>query len=135
MARVAGDSWLEKGDDLLVFGPPGGGKSHLAAAIGPGLVENGWRVLFTRTTDLVQRLQVARRELALESAIAKLDKYHLSGVASGCSNQWRNPLATLEPMAAHAELLDNLAYVTRDQAESSVLFELISARLTSADPS
>ena len=75
MALVAGDSWLEKGDNLLVFGPPGGGKSHLAAAIGLGLIENGWRVLFTRTTDLVQRLQVARRELALESAIAKLDKY------------------------------------------------------------
>jgi DNA replication protein DnaC len=103
MAIVAGDSWLEKGDNLLVFGPPGGGKSHLAAAIGLGLVENGWRVLFTRTTDLVQRLQVARRELALESAIAKLDKYHLL-------------------------ILDDLAYVTKDQAETSVLFELISAR-------
>jgi len=77
MALVAGDSWLEKGDNLLVFGPPGGGKSHLAAAIGLGLIENGWRVLFARTTDLVQRLQVARRELALESTIAKLDKYHL----------------------------------------------------------
>jgi len=103
MALVAGDSWLEKGDNLLVFGPPGGGKSHLAAAIGLGLIENGWRVLFTRTTDLVQRLQVARRELALESAIAKLDKYHLL-------------------------ILDDLAYVTKDQAETSVLFELISAR-------
>jgi DNA replication protein DnaC len=77
MAMVAGDSWREKGDNLLVFGPPGGGKSHLAAAIGLGLVENGWRVLFARTTDLVERLQVARRELALESVIAKLDKYHL----------------------------------------------------------
>jgi len=103
MALVAGDSWLEKGDNLLVFGPPGGGKSHLAAAIGLGLIENGWRVLFTRTTDLVQRLQVARRELALESAIAKLDKYHLL-------------------------ILDDLADVTKDQAETSVLFELISAR-------
>jgi len=103
MALVAGDSWLEKGDNLLVFGPPGAGKSHLAAAVGFGLVENGWRVLFARTTDLVQRLQVARRELALESAVAKLDKYHLL-------------------------ILDDLAYVTKDQAETSVLFELISAR-------
>ena len=40
-------------------------------------MENGWRVLFARTTDLVQKLQIARRDLALESAIAKLDKYHL----------------------------------------------------------
>jgi DNA replication protein DnaC len=103
MALTAGDSWLEKGANLLLFGPPGGGKSHLAAAIGLALVENGWRVLFTRTSDLVQRLQVARRELALEGAIAKLDKYHLL-------------------------ILDDIAYVSKDQAETSVLFELIGSR-------
>jgi DNA replication protein DnaC len=77
MALVAGDSWLEAGANLILFGPPGGGKTHLAAAIGLGLIENGWRVLFTRTSDLVQKLQVARRELALETAIARLDKYQL----------------------------------------------------------
>jgi DNA replication protein DnaC len=103
MALTAGDAWLAGGANLLMFGPPGGGKSHLAAAIGLALVENGWRVLFMRTTDLVQRLQVARQELALESAIAKLDKYHLL-------------------------VLDDLAYVSKDQAETSVLFELIAAR-------
>ncbi len=103
MAICAGDGWLEKGANLILFGPPGGGKSHLAAAIGLALIENGWRVLFTRTSDLVQKLQVARRELALEGAIARLDKYHLL-------------------------ILDDLAYVTKDQAETSVLFELISSR-------
>ncbi len=35
-ALAAGDSWLAKGANLLLFGPPGGGKSHLAAAIQPG---------------------------------------------------------------------------------------------------
>jgi DNA replication protein DnaC len=103
MAMAAGDSWLAKGANVLFFGPPGGGKSHLAAAVGLALIENGWRVLFTRTTDLVQKLQVARRELQLEAAIAKLDKFDLL-------------------------ILDDLAYVTKDQAETSVLFELISAR-------
>jgi len=49
MALAAGDSWLDNGANLLVFGPPGGGKSHLAAALGRALVENGWRVLFART--------------------------------------------------------------------------------------
>ena len=102
-AMTSGDGWLEKGANLILFGPPGGGKSHLAAAIGLQLVQNGWRVLFTRTSELVQKLQLARRELALESAIAKLDKYHLL-------------------------ILDDLAYVAKDQAETSVLFELISAR-------
>src|SRR5215210_6785024 len=61
MALAAGDAWLDRGANLILFGPPGTGKSHLAAALGFALVENGWRVLFTRTTDLVQRLQIARR--------------------------------------------------------------------------
>ena len=103
MAVAAGDAWLAKGANLLLFGPPGGGKSHLASALGLALVENGWKVLFTRTTDLVQKLQVARRELALEAAINRLDRFDLL-------------------------ILDDLAYVTKDQAETSVLFELISAR-------
>jgi DNA replication protein DnaC len=77
MALAAGDAWLGMGANLILFGPPGTGKSHLAAALSFALVENGWRVLFARTTDLVQRLQIARRELALEAAIARLDKYHL----------------------------------------------------------
>src|SRR6185503_20772943 len=60
-------------DAVPIIGGPGGGKTHLASAIGLALVENGFRVLFTRTSDLVQRLQVARRELALEAAISRLD--------------------------------------------------------------
>jgi len=103
MALVAGDSWIEAGANLILVGGPGGGKSHLASAIGLALIENGWRVLFARTSDLVQKLQVARRELALEAAIARLDRFHLL-------------------------ILDDLAYVSKDQAETSVLFELISAR-------
>ncbi|MBW4986165.1 ATP-binding protein, partial [Mameliella sp. CS4] len=55
MAVAAGDAWLAQGANLLLFGPPGGGKSHLAAAIGLALVEAGFKVLFTRTTDLVQK--------------------------------------------------------------------------------
>jgi DNA replication protein DnaC len=43
------------------------GKSHLGSAIGLSLVEHGYRVLFSRTTDLVQKLQQARRNLVLES--------------------------------------------------------------------
>jgi DNA replication protein DnaC len=102
-ALCAGDGWLRHGANLILMGPPGGGKSHLSSAIGLGLLEKGWRVLFARTSDLVQRLQVARRELALEAAISRLDRFDLV-------------------------ILDDLAYVTKDQAETSVLFELISAR-------
>src|SRR4051794_5027017 len=103
MALAAGDAWLDRGANLILFGPPGTGKSHLAAALGLALVENGWRVLFTRTTDLVQKLQIARRDLALAAAIDKPDKDHLL-------------------------ILDDIAYINKDQAETSVLFELINAR-------
>ena len=103
MALAAGDTWLEKGTNLLLFGPPGCGKTHCGAAIGHGLVENSYRVLFARTTDLVQKLQLARQALQLEAAIGKLDKFDLL-------------------------ILDDLSYVHKDHAETSVLFELISAR-------
>ena len=103
MALAAGDTWLDKATNLLLFGPPGTGKSHAASAIGRALVENGYRVLFTRTTEIVQKLQAARQALQLEAAIGKLDKYHLL-------------------------ILDDLSYVHKDHAETSVLFELIGAR-------
>jgi len=102
-ALCAGDAWLEKGANLILLGQPGGGKSHLSSAMGLALLEKGWRVLFTRTSELVQRLQVARRELALESAISRLERFDLL-------------------------ILDDITYVSKDQAETSVLFELISAR-------
>jgi len=41
MALAAGDRWLDEGANLILFGPPGVGKSHLAAAIGLALVEAG----------------------------------------------------------------------------------------------
>jgi DNA replication protein DnaC len=103
IALAEGDSWLDQGTNILLFGPPGVGKSHLAAALGHAMVDAGYRVLFTRTTDLVQQLQTARQELKLAAAIEKLDKYHLL-------------------------VLDDLSYVQKSQAETSVIFELISAR-------
>ena len=91
MALAAGDGCLDQGANILLFGPPGGAKSHLAAALGLALVHNGRRVLFMRTTDLVQRLQVARRELRLEAAIAKLDKYQLLILDAGGYRPARAP--------------------------------------------
>lgn len=103
MALAEGDAWLKSGHNILAFGPPGTGKSHAAAGLGHELVSRGYRVLFTRTTDLVQRLQAARQALSLAHEIAKLDRFDLL-------------------------ILDDLSYVRKDQAETSVLFELIAAR-------
>lgn len=101
-ALAAGD-WIETGTNLIAIGNSGAGKTHLLCAIGHALVEAGRRVLYTRTTDLVQKLQAARRELVLEAALAKLDKFDLI-------------------------ILDDITYAQKDQAESSVLFELIARR-------
>lgn len=60
-------------------------------------------MFFTRTTDLVQKLQAARRDLMLPATLAKLDKFDCL-------------------------ILDDLGYVRKDQAETAVLFELIAER-------
>jgi len=84
-------------------GNSGAGNTHLLCAIGHALIEAGRRVLYTRTTDLVQRLQAAGRDLALEAMLAKLDRFDLI-------------------------ILDDIGYAQKDQAETSVLFELIARR-------
>lgn len=103
MALSEGTEWLDRGANVLLFGPPGVGKSHLISALGHALIDAGKRVLFTRCSDLVQRLQAARRDLKLPQELAKLDRFDLL-------------------------ILDDLSYVRRDQAETSVLFELIAER-------
>lgn len=102
-ALATGATWIEAGSNILIFGPSGTGKTHVAAAIGAGLIDNGYRVLFTRTTDLVQKLLAARRDLILPATLAKLDKFDCL-------------------------ILDDLGYVRKDQAETTVLFELIAER-------
>lgn len=67
------------------------------------MIDAGYRVLFTRTSELVQKLQAARQSLQLPSAPAKLDRFDLI-------------------------ILDDLSYARKDQAETSVLFELIAER-------
>ena len=103
LTLASGEEWIDSGSNLLVFGQSGTGKSHAVAAIASALIDAGRRVLFTRTTDMVQKLQTARRELALAASLDKLDKFDLI-------------------------CLDDLSYVRKDQAETSVLFELIAHR-------
>ena len=101
-ALAAGD-WIAGAGSLIAIGNSGSGKTHLLAAIGHALIEAGYKVLYARTTDMVQRLQAARRDLTLERELARLDKVHLL-------------------------ILDDITYAQKDQAETSVLFELIARR-------
>jgi DNA replication protein DnaC len=68
-------TWLNQGENLLLFGPSGVGKTHLAAAVGRSLVELGARVKFLCANTAVQLLQAAKANLQLQSALLKLDKY------------------------------------------------------------
>src|SRR3984893_5821392 len=102
-ALAEADGWLGQGHNLLAFGPPGVGKTHLLAGLGHALIDRGHRVLFMRTGELVQRLQAARRDLRVPAEPAELDRFDLS-------------------------ILDVLSSAWSRQAEASVLYELISER-------
>ncbi|MCP4410321.1 MAG: ATP-binding protein [Gammaproteobacteria bacterium] len=96
-------SFVKRGDNVLAFGLPGRGKTHLCCAIGHELVQQGYRVLFTPTSLLVQRLLVAKRDLTLERYLKRLDKID-------------------------AVILDDIGYVQHDRAEMEVLFTFLSER-------
>ena len=88
-----GTEWLGRGANVLLFGPPGAGKSHLVCALGHALTEAGRRVLFTRCSDLVQRLQAARRYQAetsvlFEWIVERYERKRLASTANTPFSQW-----------------------------------------------
>jgi DNA replication protein DnaC len=95
--------FVGRGENLLAFGLPGRGKSHLACAIGHELIQRGYRVFFTATFALVQKLLVAKRDLVLERELARLDRFD-------------------------AVILDDIGYVQQSRDEMEVLFTFLSER-------
>ena len=96
-------SFVDRCENLLVFGNPGSGKTHLLGAIGQELVHRGRRVLFTTCDLLVQELLLAKRELRLARLLKRLSKYA--------------PL-----------IIDDIAYVQQTREEMEVLFTLLAYR-------
>lgn len=101
-ALVEGD-FLERDENVLVFGPPGSGKTHLLCAIGHELISQGRSVLFSPCVLLVQRLLLAKTELWLEKELKRLDKFE-------------------------ALIIDDLGYVQQSREEMEVLFTLLAHR-------
>jgi len=103
LAALCEGTFVERGDNLLAFGLPGRGKTHLVCAIGHELIRRGFRVLFTATYALVQRLLAAKRDLRLEKELAVLDAFD-------------------------AVILDDIGYVQQSRDEMEVLFTFLSER-------
>ena len=98
--------WALQADNVLLIGPSGVGKSHIAAALGLHLIEQGVRVKWLQATALVQLLQQARQELDLMGVMSKLDKYRVL-------------------------IMDDIGYVKKTDSETQVLFEFIAHRYES----
>lgn len=96
-------AFVDRAENVLAFGLPGRGKTHLLCAVAHELVQRGFTVWFTPAYQLVQRLLVAKRELALERELQRLDRYDVV-------------------------LVDDIGYIQQDREEMEVLFTFLSQR-------
>ena len=96
-------SFLDRRENILVFGNPGSGKTHLVCAIGQELITAGRRVYFLPGSLLVQELLRAKQSLTLARYLKRLRKYN-------------------------ALIIDDIGYVQHDRDELEVLFTLLADR-------
>lgn len=96
-------SFLNRCENILAFGNPGSGKTHLLCAIGHALIELGKRVLFISCSQLVQDLLIAKRDLELSKQLKKLSRYD-------------------------AVIIDDIGYVQQNREEMEVLFTFMADR-------
>ena len=99
---LSGD-FLDRRENVLVFGPPGSGKTHCCCRGGPGTGAAGRRVLFTKCSLLVQDLLKAKRDLTLKALLRRLANWE-------------------------GLLIDDLGYVQQSREEMEVLFTLLAER-------
>ena len=93
-------SFIDRCENILAFGNPGSGKTHLLCALAQELIHNDRRIFFTPCSLLVQYLLVAKRELTLPKTLKKFSKFD-------------------------ALLIDDIGYVQQSRDEMEVLFTLL----------
>jgi DNA replication protein DnaC len=103
LPQLCTGEFVDRTENLLVFGLPGRGKTHFAAAVGHELVNIGRSVFFTPTYRLVDRLLRTRRDLELEYELRRLDRFEVL-------------------------ILDDIGYVQQSRDEMEVLFTLLAER-------
>lgn len=96
-------AFADHAENVLIFGNPGSGKTHLLCAIGQEIIKKGRSVLFTNCSMLVQELLRAKRNLNLPGILNKLSKFD-------------------------ALIIDEIGYVQQDREEMEVLFTLMAER-------
>jgi len=96
-------SFVQRSENVLAFGNPGSGKTHLLCAIGQELIMQGRRVRFTPCSHLVQQLLIAKRDLKLPRILKRLSGYD-------------------------ALIIDDIGYVQQNREEMEVLFILLAER-------
>lgn len=103
LPQLCTGEFVDRTENILVFGLPGRGKTHFAAAVGHELVNLGRSVFFTPTYRLVDRLLRARRDLQLEYELRHLDRFEVL-------------------------ILDDIGYLQQSRDEMEVLFTLLAER-------
>lgn len=95
--------FLDKTENVLAFGNPGAGKTHLLCAIAHELIQKERRIYFTKCAFLVQRLLAAKKDLKLAQELKKMNKFE-------------------------AVLIDDIGYVQHNQQEMEILFTFLAER-------
>lgn len=101
--ELASGALIARAENLLCFGLPGTGKTHLLAALGYEWVKQNYSVLFTPTYKLVDGLLRAKRDYALEPELRRLDRFQVV-------------------------ILDDIGYVQQSREEMEVLFTFLAER-------
>lgn len=101
--ELAGMSFLERAHNVIILGPPGVGKTHLAIALGVKAVEAGYSVLFLTLETLMNRLTKALNENRLEHSLQQLSYPKLL-------------------------IVDELGYLSLSRLEASLFFRLVARR-------
>jgi DNA replication protein DnaC len=96
-------SFLGRRENVLAFGNPGSGKTHLLCAIGQELIHKGYRVYYCECNLLIEQMLRDKKELKLDQRIKKLARYD-------------------------AIILDDIGYVQQSRGEMEVLFTLLAQR-------
>ena len=103
MKTLQRGDFTKNNENILVFGNPGSGKTHLICALGKELINQDKRVYFSTCALLLQDLLIAKKELRLSNFINKLNKHD-------------------------AIIIDDIGYVQQEKEEMEVLFTLLAER-------